>query len=44
MATMQAQAERFGAEILFEDVVDVSLEGDVKTATLDDGTVYRAKA
>lgn len=44
MATMQAQAERFGAEILFEDVVDVQLEGEVKTATLDDGTVYRAKA
>lgn len=44
MATMQAQAERFGAEILFEDAVAVDLEGAVKTVTLEDGTVYRAKA
>ncbi|MGY5766092.1 thioredoxin-disulfide reductase [Brachybacterium sp. DNPG3] len=44
MATMQEQAERFGAEVILEDVVEVSLEGEIKTATLDDGTVYRAKA
>ncbi len=44
MATMQEQAERFGAEVLFEDAVEVSLEGPVKTVTLEDGTVYRAKA
>ena len=44
MTTMQEQAERFGAQIEFEDVVDVQLEGDVKTVTLEDGTVYRAKA
>ena len=43
MATMQEQAERFGAEVLFEDAVEVSLEGPVKTVTLEDGTVYRAK-
>lgn len=43
MATMQEQAERFGAEILFEDAVDVELEGAVKTVTVEDGTVYRAR-
>ena len=44
MAQMQEQAERFGAEILFEDAVDLQLEGEIKTVTLDDGTVHRAKA
>lgn len=43
MATMQEQAERFGAEIIFEDATEVSLEGPVKTVTLEDGTVYRAR-
>src|SRR5690625_2705819 len=43
MTAMQEQAERFGAEILFEDAVDLQIEGPVKTVTLDDGTVYRAK-
>ncbi|APX33507.1 thioredoxin-disulfide reductase [Brachybacterium sp. P6-10-X1] len=43
MTQMQEQAERFGAEVIFEDAVDLQLEGDIKTATLDDGTVYRAK-
>lgn len=44
MATMQEQAERFGAEILFEDATEVELEGLVKTVTLEDGTVHRARA
>ncbi|WP_010533194.1 thioredoxin-disulfide reductase [Brachybacterium squillarum] len=44
MTRMQEQAERFGAVIEYEDVIDVELEGPVKTLTLDDGTVYRAKA
>ncbi|MEE1650391.1 thioredoxin-disulfide reductase [Brachybacterium sp. J144] len=43
MAAMQEQAERFGAEIVYDDAVDLQLEGDVKTITLDDGTVYRAR-
>ncbi|GAA1483878.1 thioredoxin-disulfide reductase [Brachybacterium fresconis] len=43
MTQMQEQAERFGAEVIYEDAVDLQLEGDIKTATLDDGTVYRAK-
>lgn len=44
MNTMQEQAERFGAEVLYEDAVDLQIEGPVKTVTLDDGTVYRAKS
>lgn len=44
MATMQEQAERFGAEVIFEDAVEVELEGPVKSVTLEDGTVYRARA
>lgn len=43
MATMQEQAERFGAEVLFEDAVEVSLDDTIKTVTLEDGTVYRAR-
>ncbi|MFC7455726.1 thioredoxin-disulfide reductase [Brachybacterium sp. GCM10030267] len=44
MTTMQEQAERFGAEIVYEDAVDLQVEGDVKTVTLDDGTVYRSRS
>ncbi|EMR00086.1 thioredoxin-disulfide reductase [Paeniglutamicibacter gangotriensis] len=44
MDNMQKQAERFGAEILFDDVTAVDLAGDVKIVTLGDGTVYRAHA
>ncbi|PWH05960.1 thioredoxin-disulfide reductase [Brachybacterium endophyticum] len=44
MGTMQEQAERFGAEIVFEDAIDVQLDGAVKTVTLEDGTVYRGRA
>lgn len=39
MENMRAQAERFGADIRFEDARSVSLEGDVKTVTLDDETL-----
>ncbi|MEE1621507.1 thioredoxin-disulfide reductase [Zafaria sp. J156] len=44
MDNMQAQAERFGAEILFEDVVSVELEGPVKQVVLGNGDVHRARA
>jgi thioredoxin reductase (NADPH) len=44
MDNMQKQAERFGAEILFDDVTAVDLTGDIKVVTLGDGTVYRAHA
>lgn len=44
MEKMQRQAERFGTEILFEDVVSVDLTGDVKTVTLASGRQYQARA
>ncbi len=44
MSNMQQQAERFGADIRYEDVVALELEGEVKTVTLEDGSVHRAHA
>lgn len=44
MGNMQEQAERFGAEILFEDATEVELAGDVKTIRTEGGEVFRAKA
>ena len=43
MANFQAQAERFGAEILFDDVVEVDLKGDVKILKTGMGETYEAK-
>ena len=43
MANFQAQAERFGAEILFDDVVNVDLKGDVKIVKTGMGETYEAK-
>ena len=43
MASFQAQAERFGAEILFDDVVEVDLRGDVKIVKTGMGETYEAK-
>ena len=44
MDNMRAQAERFGAELVPDDVVAVDLSGDIKTVTDSAGTVHRAKA
>lgn len=44
MAKMQEQAERFGADVRFEDVVEVGLGGAVKSVTTGDGVVYRARS
>jgi thioredoxin reductase (NADPH) len=44
MDKLRAQAERFGAELISDDVTSVDLEGDIKTVSLADGTTYRAKA
>jgi len=44
METLQAQAERFGAEVLFDDVTEVSLEGPVKTVKTGIGKEFSAKA
>jgi thioredoxin reductase (NADPH) len=43
MANFQAQAERFGAEILFDDVVEVDLKGEVKIVKTGMGETYEAK-
>ncbi|MCC6855903.1 MAG: thioredoxin-disulfide reductase [Microbacteriaceae bacterium] len=42
MMAMQAQAERFGTEIVLDDVVKLELEGDVKRVTLGSGEVHEA--
>ncbi|GAA2134493.1 thioredoxin-disulfide reductase [Kitasatospora kazusensis] len=44
MDNMRAQAERFGAELIPDDIVAVDLTGDVKTVTDSEGTVHRAHA
>ena len=44
MAHFQAQAERFGTEILMEDVVEVDLTGDVKIVKTGAGQTFEAKA
>ena len=42
MFKMQAQAEKFGTDIVLDDVVSVDLSGDVKTVTLGSGAVHEA--
>ena len=42
MTRMQQQAERFGAEIVYDDVVSLELTGDVKRVTLGNGDVHEA--
>jgi len=43
MASFQEQAERFGTEILFEDVTEVDLTGDIKIVKTGNGETYEAK-
>ena len=43
MTQMQEQAERFGADIRYEDVTALELEGDVKRITTSDGA-YEARS
>jgi thioredoxin reductase (NADPH) len=42
MIKMQEQAERFGAEVILDDVTSLDLKGDVKTVTLGNGDVHEA--
>jgi len=44
MDNMRGQAERFGAELIPDDVIAVDLTGDIKTVTDSEGKVHRAKA
>ncbi len=44
MFAMRAQAERFGAEIVTDDVVSVDLAGNVKTVLTGEGQTYAARA
>jgi thioredoxin reductase (NADPH) len=44
MANFEKQAERFGTEILFEDVVRVDLEGKIKKVTIATGEVFLSRA
>ncbi len=44
MDKMQAQAEKFGAEIVYDDVVELNLDDDVKTVKLGSGAVNEASA
>ena len=43
MANFQAQAERFGTEVLLDDVIEVDLKGDVKIVKTGGGVTYEAK-
>ena len=44
MLAMQAQAEKFGTEIVLDDVVSLELEGEIKRVTLGNGDVHEALA
>ena len=44
MEQMRAQAVRFGAEIVTDDVVSVDLDGPVKSVTDGAGTTHRARS
>ncbi|MFI2312523.1 thioredoxin reductase [Streptomyces sp. CB00072] len=44
MENMRAQAEKFGAEMIDDDIVSVDLTGEIKELTDSEGTVHRAKA
>jgi thioredoxin reductase (NADPH) len=44
MEQMRSQAERFGAELVSDDVVEVDLTGPIKVVTDGSGTEHRAKA
>lgn len=44
MTKMQEQAERFGTEVLYDDVVDLDIAGPVKRVTLGSGAVHEASS
>ncbi|XKG43722.1 thioredoxin-disulfide reductase [Arthrobacter luteolus] len=44
MAGLEKQADRFGTEILFEDVTSVDLTGDIKKVTIGTGETFLARS
>jgi thioredoxin reductase (NADPH) len=44
MDAMRAQAERFGAELVTDDVTEARLEGEIKEVVTGNGQTYRARA
>jgi thioredoxin reductase (NADPH) len=44
MIKMQDQAEKFGAEVLYDDAVEVDLTGEIKRVTVGSGVTYEALA
>ena len=44
MEKMQAQAERFGADVRYEDVTSVQLDGPVKTVVNEDDEEFTARS
>lgn len=44
MENMRAQAQRFGAELIADDAVELALEGDVKRVVLGGGDLHEARA
>jgi thioredoxin reductase (NADPH) len=44
MENMRAQAERFGARLITDDVVSAELTGDLKTVVDGNGNTYQAKS
>jgi thioredoxin reductase (NADPH) len=42
MLRIQSQAERFGTEVVLDDVVDLQVDGDIKLVTLGNGEVHEA--
>ena len=43
MEDLRAQAERFGAELVTDDAVEVDLSGELKAVTDSTGTVHRSR-
>jgi thioredoxin reductase (NADPH) len=44
MTNLQQQAEKFGAEVLYDDVTAVDLKGDVKKVVLMDGSIHLGRS
>ncbi|UOQ59354.1 thioredoxin-disulfide reductase [Leucobacter rhizosphaerae] len=42
MQKMQEQAERFGTEVVYDDITEVDFSGDVKRVVAGDGTTHEA--